>query len=365
MGLMYDNLLMTLMSGTSTPLEYTKPFYIEDISGLTNSVNVFKNDNDAPTLTVEFTTDFVTWNSFTTSTTGETITIQPASKVFFRCSATNWSLDGIMNHGNKFGILGGNCRVGGNIMSLLYGSSFTGNETTFPSSTRYALAGIFSCPNLYGNNMRLKDASKLVLPATILTEDCYTSLFAHTGITSSPVLPATTLAPQCYYNMFNCSSIVNPPVLPATTLARNCYSSMFWLCGSLVSAPELSATTLAYGCYSEMFKGCTSLTQAPELPATELEITCYAEMFLSCTSLTQAPELPATTLTTACYSSMFDGCTNLNYVKCLATDISASDCTFRWLRNVSSTGTFVKDPTMSAWTSGNNGIPTGWTVQNA
>ena len=360
MGLMYDNLLMTLMSGTSTPLEYTKPFYIEDISGLSNSVNVFKNDNDAPTLTVEYTTDFVTWNSFTTSTTGETITIQPASKVFFRCSATKWSLDGISNHGNKFDILGGNCRIGGNIMSLLYGSSFTGNETTFPSSARYALAGLFSC-----NNSQIKDASKLVLPATILTEDCYTTMFSHTGISSAPALPATTLAPQCYFDMFAWSSIVNPPVLPATTLARACYATMFQKCTRLATAPVLPSINLANQCYQQMFQGCTSLTQAPALPATTLAISCYSQMFGECSNLTTAPELPATTLTTACYSSMFDRCSSLNYVKCLATDISATDSTFRWLRYVSSTGTFVKDPTMSSWTTGESGIPTGWTVQNA
>ena len=85
-------------------------------------------------------------------------------------------------------------------------------------------------------------------------------------------------------------------------------------------------------------------------------------MFKGCTSLTTAPELPATTLTTYCYQWMFQLCTNLNYIKCLATDISASNCTTGWVNNVASTGTFVKAASMSSWTTGTNGIPEGWTV---
>ena len=62
---------------------------------------------------------------------------------------------------------------------------------------------------------------------------------------------------------------------------------------------------------------------------------------------------------------MFDGCTSLNYIKCLATDISASNCTFGWMNGVSSTGTFVKHPNMNDWTTGSSGTPSGWTVVNA
>ena len=100
------------------------------------------------------------------------------------------------------------------------------------------------------------------------------------------------------------------------------------------------------------------------LPATGLSNYCYYGMFMNCADLTNAPELPATTLANSCYESMFEGCTNLNYVKCLATDISASNCTGFWLYNVSPTGTFIKHPN-ATWPSGESGIPTGWTVQDA
>lgn len=73
--------------------------------------------------------------------------------------------------------------------------------------------------------------------------------------------------------------------------------------------------------------------------------------------------LPATVLTQNCYFQMFSGCTNLNYIKCLATDISASNCTYNWLYNVSSSGTFVKAAGFDGWTTDDDsGIPWGWTV---
>ena len=63
-------------------------------------------------------------------------------------------------------------------------------------------------------------------------------------------------------------------------------------------------------------------------------------------------------------SYMFYGCTKLNYIKCLATDISANNCIDYWVDGVSSTGTFIKNPDMNSWTIGVDGIPEGWTVKN-
>ena len=229
------------------------------------------------------------------------------------------------------------------------------------------------------------------LPATTLAEGCYINMFyGCTALTTAPALPATTLAEGCYNSMFTeCTALTTAPALPATTLAGYCYGGMFNGCKSLTTAPELSATTLAEGCYFNMFKGCTALTQAPALPATTLKNHCYSDMFSGCTSLKDAPALPATTLakncyygmfsdctslTTApelktsilvegCYEGMFYGCTSLNSVTCLATDISAAHCTANWLDGVAASGTFTKAASMTSWTTGENGIPSGWTVQ--
>ena len=166
-------------------------------------------------------------------------------------------------------------------------------------------------------------------------------------------------------------------VLPATVLTRSCYDSMFRDCTSLITSPELPATTLAESCYQSMFYGCSLLTTAPSiLPATTLAESCYDSMFNGCTSLTTAPELPATALASSCYSYMFYKCASLNYVKCLATDISANNCTYEWIifsdgsgsgsgSDSVHEGTFVKNPNMNNWERGSNGIPEDWEVQDA
>ena len=153
------------------------------------------------------------------------------------------------------------------------------------------------------------------------------------------------------------------PELPATTLANSCYMSMF--AGTkITAAPELPATILTDSCYRNMFYGCSSLITAPELPATILQPRCYQHMFFGCTSLKTAPELPATTLVTYCYAYMFQNCTSLSYIKCLATNISASNSHDWWLYNVASTGKFVKPTSMHAWPASAHGIPSSWTVVN-
>lgn len=136
---------------------------------------------------------------------------------------------------------------------------------------------------------------------------------------------------------------------------------------SLVSGDTFeNVTEVAPFVFQGLFNGCSGLTSAENLilPATTLASSCYNIMFYNCANLTTAPELPAATLTEYCYGGMFVGCTSLNYVKCLATDISANSCTIAWLHNVAANGTFVKDATMSSWTTGSDGIPSGWTVQN-
>lgn len=139
---------------------------------------------------------------------------------------------------------------------------------------------------------------------------------------------------------------------------------MFSNCEKLVEAPALPAKKVSNNAYYGMFLSCTSLETAPALPATVLGKECYRSMFAYCTSLTAAPELPAATLVDGCYRSMFDGCSKLAYIKCLATDISASDCLRRWVGGVSSTGTFVK-AAGTVWPEGIAGIPKNWTVEEA
>ena len=284
----------------------------------------------------------------------------------------------------------GNFNVSGNIMSLLYGDNFA-NQISFESGSSSNFALLFYCTNM-DTIAKIVSAENLILPtansnyayfrtfqnndiinppkllfSTLGQYSCGQMFYNCTSLTTAPeVLPATTLANYCYQYMFQgCTSLTTAPELPATTLANFCYNSMFFGCTSLTTAPELPATTLADHCYTSMFYSCTNLTTAPELHATTLASYCYNTMFSGCTSLTNAPELPATTLASYCYRCMFQNCTSLNYIKCLATNISASNCLTDWVSNVSSTGTFIKDDSMSSWPSGTSGIPAGWTVQTA
>ena len=185
----------------------------------------------------------------------------------------------------------------------------------------------------------------------------------------------TTYASANYYCSFKIigktyiSGNVNSLLNFNTILTDYCFRYLFYNCSFIDIDKEhpllLPATTLANYCYSIMFRGCTSLTTTPALPATALVSGCYCQMFYGCRSLTTAPELPATTLTFSCYQNMFFGCTSLNYIKCLATDIFATYCTSNWVQNVASSGTFVKNASMTSWTAGTSGIPSGWTVEDA
>lgn len=61
---------------------------------------------------------------------------------------------------------------------------------------------------------------------------------------------------------------------------------------------------------------------------------------------------------------MFQDCTSLNYIKANFTTTPSSTYTNNWVNNVAPTGTFVKNHNASWDVTGNNGVPTGWTVTN-
>ena len=237
----------------------------------------------------------------TTWTEGNSVSVNANDKVLWKGTMSPATNSGIGTFSST-----GQFEVEGNIMSLLYGDNFSGQTSL--NGKKYVFGYLFN--------------------------GC-------TGLTSAE-------------NM----------ILPATTLEQYCYQYMFTSCTNLTTAPQLPATTLASNCYSFMFFGCTSLTTAPELPATTLAFSCYYNMFWNCTNLTTAPVLSATTLAQYCYYRMFIGCTRLNSITCLATNISASNCTNTWVQSVAASGTFTKAASMNDWTTGVNGIPSGWTVQD-
>ena len=224
--------------------------------------------------------------------------------------------------------------VYGNVMSLSFGDSFS-------TATDLSSLGTKSFNNLFLNQALLRSAEGLLLPAATLTNNCYDSMFS------------------------GCTGLIDSPALPAATLANYCYQKIFLGCSSLTSATAMSATTLATGCCKNMYQNCTSLTDAGALPVTTLANNCYQQMFAGCTSLAEAPVLPANTLVSGCYSSMFDGCSSLNHIKAMMTDTPDYGTTGTWVRGVASSGTFVKNASATWSVTGQNGIPSNWTIETS
>lgn len=319
----YPNVSLLKDSGTIVHVKEAPKPYLTLVAEEAGTFKFLKNGtgND-----IQYSVDGgETWTTLASNTNSPTVPV--GGKIMFKATL-------IPNYGDGIGRFSstGRFTAKGNPMCLLFGDDF--EDKTSLSGKTYALYRLF---------------------------------YECTGLTSAEnlSLPATTLANSCYYYMFNgCTSLTTAPELPATTLATECYNGMFTYCTSLTTAPSLPTTTLVNKCYMNMFQYCTSLTTAPELPATTLASSCYYGMFGGCSSLTTAPALPVTTLVKNCYQTMFYGCTSLNSIICLATNISASNCTYYWVDGVAASGTFTKDASMSSWTTDNNGIPSGWTVQD-
>ncbi len=255
------------------------------------------------------------------------------------------------------------CSLCGNIMSLLYKDSFTDKKDL--TGKDYAFYKLFY------NCSTIINSFELQLPAEILSPLCYHSFFCGCyNLKTAPELPAMTLANDCYRGMFyDCKALLEAPELPATDLVDNCYWYMFYYCSSLTTTPKLHSTNLAPYCYHGMFYDCKNLRNITELPATTLKEGCYRSMFIGCRNFLKAPELPARKLEKECYYNLFysnEGSpSSLNYIKMLATDISAENCLRKWVYRVQTTsGTFVKHKDMNDLPRGEYGIPLGWTIEN-
>lgn len=292
-------------------MDYSQEYFtIESLeSGNTITLTIGSSVKTSDVAWIAWSKDKTNWTT-TNNVDNQTVTITVNAgieNVYFKGSGTKMAVAATLTNSNSCTIFSSTktFSASGNIMSLLYGDNYM---------NQYSLTGTYAFCMLFLN---------------------------------SKIINACNL------------------VLPATTISASCYRSMFRSCKSLVYGPELPSMNLQDSTYREMFYVCNSLIAAPELPATNLGINCYLNMFRECTSLTKAPVLPAATLKISSYGNMFRLCTNLQEVTCLATDISATNCTQDWLYNVAATGTFYKNPNMSSFPSGASGIPSGWTTEAA
>ena len=160
-------------------------------------------------------------------------TLEHLDKVQFYGNSKNYSNTRIVSTDNM--------SLSGNIMSLVDEDNFD----TITTMVGVSFAGLFA-----GNTCGF-EASSLLLPATTLSENCYSRMFAGcSGMSDTPTeLPALTLAPGCYSYMFEgCSQIPEAPHLPATELVTECYKNMFYQCGTLGMVTCLATTINGSNC---------------------------------------------------------------------------------------------------------------------
>lgn len=309
-----------------------KYFYVELLSQGNLYIELIGSMSD---ISVEISTNLTNWTTYNLSTSGYSILTFSGTqgiKYYFRGTNSYYA----SSSSNYFHIRTDvNCNVGGNIMSLIYGSNFA-NQKTLTSNNTFV--------NFFKNLTTLIDASNLRMPATTITRYCYQNMF------------------------YGCTNLIGvPPVLPASYSEYYSYSGMFQLCKSLNSVPDLSSLTRANGyAFANMFSNCTSLTKLPvfknvnridywapwrytfsgctslvnayedvegnPLLPTSLTVTsggsAYEHMFNGCTSLTGAPDLTEVNPHQGEFNNMFYGCTSLYhiviYAKSLGTNYFSS-----------------------------------------
>ena len=121
-----------------------------------------------------------------------------------------------------------NISLAGNIMSLVYGHNFR---------EQYSLKGLVDIFTGFANkdidSLAIKNIENLILPATELSEYCYSYMF------------------------YGCEYIKKAPELPASVLVGNCYESMFEGCSNL-NYIKMLATDIHAGGLTNWVKGVPS-----------------------------------------------------------------------------------------------------------
>lgn len=120
-------------------------------------------------------------------------------------------------------------------------------------------------------------------------------------------------------------------------------------------------------CFKGMLSGNSDLINVDNLIIPYVSprgIRMFANILSYCNNITNGPIILTEDLyaNKQCFLQAFYRCSNLSKITCKAT--TNIDTNFSsWVYGVSSTGTFYK-AAGATWPTGNNGIPSGWTVQN-
>lgn len=225
---------------------YDTPLTFNIISGGTI---VWKASSSSYTKEIQYKINDGNWTSITSSRAGTSFNVSTGDKVRFRGNNDTY---GGEDTNNSFSGSTAYFELEGNIMSLI-------NSADFATATTLTSAYTFSA--LFTDCTSLTSAEHLILPATTLTQGCYSGMFfGCESLTTAPELPATTLANNCYAMMFsNCTSLTTAPVLPATSLAaESCYGYMFFGCTRLNYIKCMATSRTGRGCTTDWVTGVAS-----------------------------------------------------------------------------------------------------------
>lgn len=287
-----------LQRGVREDKLYNRYFSITNYSGVTNISPYTTDDPDAAVL--QISRDRQTWTVL-----DNTVSISHGAKVFLRSQSSD---AGLYKYPN-FKITGDSAGVGGNLLSLCYGSNI----------------GILDKNDAYyqqWGNSYTKDYFKKLFNRY---DNPYDEIAANSTIKSSRflLLPLKTVPANGYEGMFyNCTSLINTPIIKAESVESHGMAFMFYNCESLTKPAVLKVKTVSnlnsgIAHMAHMYEDCRSLNiefgEPFILPSTTLNQSYY-KMFANCTSLEFAPIMPAYNIHGWCYRDMFENCVKLRTV---------------------------------------------------
>ena len=188
--------MTSLTIGTSciptgwTVIDYTEYLTLTALGNGTITITIPDVIDSTYATLFSYSKNKLNWTDTTINSTEQTISISVSSgeNVYLKGVALqlyNDSGSGIRINSTS------NINVSGNIMSLLYGDNYK-DKTLFPNGSEWTFAQLFR------DNTHLINTKNLILPATLLTNRCYSGMFwGCSSLTTAPALRATELASSC------------------------------------------------------------------------------------------------------------------------------------------------------------------------
>ena len=330
---------------------YELPDYLcfTDVSGSSNTLTLTKN-GDAPSVSLEYSTDKVNWTTWTESNGVRTYTIPANGKVYLRGVNSN----GTGTDGTNYHVFSStkNVNASGNVVTVLDGIGINTDNihlsrlfwgmTTLKTTPSFPNGGLVLGSNalseMYEGCTGLTTTPAFTV-SSFTGNGAMNDMFKDcTGLTSASNihLNATNIPTNTYWAIFNgCSSLTALPVFTSSPLSvgANGMRGMFYNCTSLTTAPSFTISSMSgtNACYT-MFNGCTSLTSASNITLNETTIpnAAYEQMFNGCISLTTPPTITSSALTIGGrgLNQMFNGCKALTSTPTITIGSFASSTDF-------------------------------------